>query len=152
LRINFLEKLIGSGLYSGYSPVASGTVASLVALLIYFIPGFEQLYLIVPVSILFLLYGISLGTKFEKIYGKDPKQCTIDEFVGMWISLIALPKTIGIAITAFFIWRILDIIKPPPARKLEKINGGFGIMIDDVVSAIYTLLIMHVVVYLVGKF
>jgi len=152
LQINFLEKLIGSGLYSGYSPVASGTVASFVALLIYFIPGFEQLYIIITVSILFFLYGIPLGSKFEKIYGKDPKQCTIDEFVGMWISLIALPKTIGIAITAFFIWRILDIIKPPPARKLEKINGGFGIMIDDVVSAIYTLLIMHVVVYLVGKF
>lgn len=152
MRINFLEKLIGSGLYSGYSPVASGTVASLVALLIYFIPGFEQLYIIVPVSILFLLSGIPLGTKFDKIYGKDPKQCTIDEFVGMWISLIALPKTMGIAITTFFIWRILDIIKPPPARNLEKIKGGFGIMIDDVVSAIYTLLIMHVVVYLVGQF
>jgi phosphatidylglycerophosphatase A len=152
LQINFLEKLIGSGLYSGYSPVASGTAASMVALLIYFIPGFEQLYIIVPVSILFLLYGIPLGSKFEKIYGKDPKQCTIDEFVGMWISLIALPKTMEIAITTFFIWRVLDIIKPPPARKLEKINGGIGIMIDDVVSAIYTLLIMHVVVYLVGKF
>ena len=152
MRINFFEKLIGSGLYSGYSPVASGTAASMVALLIYFIPGFEQLYIIVPVSILFLLYGIPLGSKFEKIYGKDPKQCTIDEFVGMWISLIALPKTMEVAITTFFIWRVLDIIKPPPARKLEKINGGIGIMIDDVVSAIYTLLIMHVVVYLVGKF
>lgn len=152
MQINFLEKLIGSGLYSGYSPVASGTVASFVALLIYFIPGFEQLYIIITVSILFFLYGIPLGSKFEKIYGKDPKQCTIDEFVGMWISLIALPKSIGIAITTFFIWRILDIIKPPPARKLEKINGGFGIMIDDVVSAIYTLLIMHVIVYLAGKF
>jgi len=152
LQINSLEKLIGSGLYSGFSPVASGTAASLVALLIYFIPHFEQLYIIVPVSILFFLYGIPLGTKFEKIYGKDPKQCTIDEFIGMWISLIALPKTAGIALTAFFVWRILDIIKPPPARKLEKINGGFGIMIDDVVSAIYTLLIMHVVVYLVGQF
>jgi phosphatidylglycerophosphatase A len=152
LHINFFEKLIGSGLYSGYSPVASGTVASLVALLIYFIPGFEQLYIIAPVSILFFLYGIPLGTKFEKIFGKDPKQCTIDEFIGMWISLIALPKTIGIVLTAFFIWRILDIIKPPPARKLEEINGGFGIMIDDVVSAIYTLLIMHVVVYLVGQY
>lgn len=152
MGINFFQKLIGSGLYSGYSPVASGTAASMVALLIYFIPGFEQLYIIVPVSILFLLYGIPLGSKFEKIYGKDPKQCTIDEFVGMWISLISLPKTMGIAITTFFIWRVLDIIKPPPARKLEKINGGIGIMIDDVVSAIYTLLIMHVVVYLVGKF
>jgi phosphatidylglycerophosphatase A len=152
LRINFLERLIGSGLYSGYSPVASGTVASFVALLIYFIPGFEKLYIIIPGSILFLLFGIPLGSKFEKIYGKDPKQCTIDEFVGMWISLIALPKTIGISIVTFLIWRILDIIKPPPARKLEKIEGGFGIMFDDVVSAIYTLLIMHVLVYLVGKF
>jgi phosphatidylglycerophosphatase A len=152
LRINFFEKIIGSGLYTGYSPVASGTVSSFVALLIYFIPGFEQLYVIIPVSILFLLYGIPLGSKFEKVYGKDPAQCTIDEFVGMWISLIALPKTIGISIVTFLVWRIFDIIKPPPARKLEQIKGGFGIMIDDVSSAIYTLIIMHVVVYFIGKF
>ena len=152
MRINFLEKIIGSGLYTGFSPVASGTVASFVALLIYYIPGFERLYILLPVSVLFFFYGIPLGSKFEKIYGKDPAQCTIDEFVGMWISLIALPKTMAISGITFLVWRFLDIIKPPPARELEKISGGFGIMIDDVSSAAYTLIIMHVLVYLLGKF
>lgn len=99
-----------------------------------------------------MTYGIIVGTKFESEYGKDPSECTVDEVVGTWISLIALPKSLLITVTAFFLWRILDIIKPPPARNLERLNGGLGIMIDDVISGIYTLIIMHLVVYLLGKF
>ena len=99
-----------------------------------------------------MVYGIFLGNKFEAEYGKDPAQCTVDEVVGTWISLVALPKTVGIIVAAFLIWRILDIIKPPPASNLEKLNGGLGIMIDDVVSGIYSLIIMHLIVYLLGKF
>ena len=152
MKINFFEKLIGSGFLTGYSPVASGTVGSIAALLIYLIPGFEQLFIIIPAIILFLVYGIYLGDKFEAEYGKDPAQCTIDEIVGTWISLIALPKTTWIIVAAFLLWRILDIIKPAPARNLEKLKGGLGIMIDDVVSGIYTLIIMHLIVYLLGKF
>jgi phosphatidylglycerophosphatase A len=95
---------------------------------------------------------VILGNKFERLYGKDPAQCTIDEIVGTWIALIALPKTAGIVITSFLLWRILDIIKPEPARMLEKIKGGFGIMLDDVISAAYSLIIMHLIVYLFGKF
>lgn len=98
------------------------------------------------------VYGIYIGTKFEKKYGKDPAQCTIDEVVGTWISLIALPKTFWVILVSFLLWRILDIIKPPPARNLERLNGGLGIMIDDVVSGIYTLLIMHLVIYLLVIF
>lgn len=152
MKINFFEKFIGSGFYTGYSPIASGTVGSIVAVLIYLIPGFEQLFIIIPAIIIFLVYGIYLGNKFEVEYGKDPAQCTVDEIVGTWISLLALPKTFGIIVVAFLIWRILDIIKPPPARGLEKLKGGLGIMIDDVVSGIYTLIIMHLIVYLLGKF
>jgi len=152
LKINFFEKFIGSGFYTGYSPYISGTVGSLAALIIYLIPGFENLFIIVPAIIIFMVYGIYVGNKFESEYGKDPSQCTVDEVVGTWISLIALPKTIGIIITAFFLWRILDIIKPPPARNLERLKGGLGIMIDDVISGIYTLIIMHLVVYLLGTF
>jgi phosphatidylglycerophosphatase A len=152
LKINFFEKFIGSGFYTGYFPVASGTVGSFAALLIYLIPGFENLIIIIPAIIIFVLYGIFLGNKFEIKYGKDPSECTVDEVVGTWISLLALPKTIEIIVVAFLIWRILDIIKPPPARGLEKIKGGLGIMIDDVVSGIYTLIIMHLIVYLLGKF
>ena len=152
MKLNIFEKILGSGFYSGYFPVASGTVGSLVALIIYFIPGFEQWFIIVPLTIIFAAYGIYVGTKFEIVYGKDPAECTIDEIVGLWISLIALPKTILIAIIAFLLWRILDIIKPPPARNLERLKGGIGIMIDDVISGLYTLIIMHLVVYLLGKF
>ncbi len=152
MKLNFLENFFGSGFYTGYSPVASGTVGSFAALLIYYIPGFENLYIILPITFIFFIYGVYIGNKFEKVYGKDPSQCTIDEVVGTWISLILLPKTVLISLIAFFIWRILDIIKPQPARKMEKMQGGLGIMLDDVVSGIYTLLIMHLLVYLIGKF
>ena len=152
MKINFFEKFIGSGFYTGYSPYISGTVGSLAALIIYLIPGFEQLFVIIPAIIIFMVYGIYLGNKFDVEYGKDPAQCTVDEVVGMWISLVALPKSIDIIVSAFILWRILDIIKPPPARNLERLKGGLGIMIDDVISGIYTLIIMHLVVYLFGTF
>ena len=152
MKLNFIDKFFGSGFYTGYSPVASGTVGSIAAMLLYFIPGFENLYIILPAIISFFFYGVYMGTKFEAVYGKDPAECTIDEFVGTWISLVYLPKTIGIALAAFFLWRILDIIKPQPAKMLENKKGGWGIMLDDVVSGIYTLLIMHLLVYLIGKF
>ena len=152
MKLNFIDKFFGSGFYTGYSPFASGTVGSFAALLIYYIPGFENLYIILPTTFIFFLYGVYVGNKFEKVYGKDPSQCTIDEVVGTWISLILLPKTVFISLTAFLIWRILDIIKPQPARRMEKMQGGWGIMMDDVVSGIYALLIMHLLIYLIGKF
>ena len=152
MKINSFEKFIGSGFFTGYFPVASGTVGSVAAIVIYLIPGFEQLFVIIPATLVIIFYGIYIGTKFEAEYGKDPAQCTIDEVAGTWISLIALPKTIGIIIATFLLWRILDIIKPPPARNLERLKGGLGIMIDDVISGIYTLIIMHLVVYLFGTF
>ena len=79
----------------------------------------------------------------KKYYGKDPSQCTVDEIVGTWIALIAIPKTIFINLTSFLIWRALDIIKPFPARSSEKLSGGWGIMIDDVISGFYSLIIVH---------
>jgi len=151
MKLNFVDKFFGSGFYTGYSPFASGTVGSFAALLIYYIPGFENLYIILPATFVFFLYGVYVGNKFEKIYGKDPSQCTIDEVVGTWISLILLPKTILFSLTTFFIWRILDIIKPQPAKRMEKLQGGWGIMLDDVVSGIYALFIMHLLIYLIGK-
>jgi phosphatidylglycerophosphatase A len=151
-KLSFTEKLLGSGFYTGYIPIASGTFGSLAALIIYLIPGFEIIYIIIPVIVIFSMYGVYVGNKFEHVYGKDPAECTIDEVVGTWISYLLLPKTIGIIAITFFLWRALDIFKPFPARKLENLNGGMGIMIDDVVSGFYTLIIMHVVVYFLGKF
>jgi phosphatidylglycerophosphatase A len=151
-QINLFEKIIGSGFYTGYIPVASGTFGSLIALIIYFIPGFEKVYVIIPITILLFFYGVFISFKFESTYGKDPAECTVDEVVGTWIALMALPKTILIALTSFFIWRILDIVKPFPARTSENLNGGWGIMIDDVISGVYTLLIVHLIVFITGVY
>ena len=143
MKLNFIEKFFGSGFYTGYIPFASGTFGSLAALAVYFIPGFEKPIVIIPLIIIFIVLGIFIGNKFEEVYGKDPAQCTIDEVVGMWISLLFVPKIWWIALIVFFLWRIADIIKPYPARSLEKLKGGLGIMIDDVVASIYVLLLVH---------
>ena len=151
-QINSFEKIVGSAFFTGYIPFASGTFGSLVAVIIYFIPGFEKLWIIIPAIILLFTYGVYVAFKFESVYGKDPSQCTIDEVVGTWIALIALPKTILIVITSFLIWRLLDIIKPFPARTSENLKGGWGIMIDDVISGVYSLIIVHFIVYLFGVY
>ncbi|MGA7722622.1 MAG: phosphatidylglycerophosphatase A [Ignavibacteriaceae bacterium] len=143
MKINLIEKFIGSGFYTGFIPFASGTFGSIAALLIYYIPGFSNPQVIIPAIIIFTLYGIYIGTKFEKVYGEDPAECTIDEVVGMWITLLLIPKTIVISLTGFLIWRLLDIIKPFPARQAEKLNGGLGIMLDDVIAGVYSLIILH---------
>ncbi|TSA29018.1 MAG: phosphatidylglycerophosphatase A, partial [Ignavibacteriales bacterium] len=90
MKINFVEKLLGSGFYTGYIKTASGTWGSLAGLIIYLIPGFENPSLMIFMISLFILIGVSIATKFESIYGKDPKECTIDEIVGMWITLLFL--------------------------------------------------------------
>lgn len=141
----FFVKLFASGLFSGYSPVASGTVGSLVGLLIYSIPGFEHPYCIMPVSVAVFLAGIRASDIMERRYGHDPAEVTIDEVLGMWFSLFLLPKSLVIAVTGFLVFRILDVLKPFPARKFDEQQGGFGIMMDDVIVAFYTNLILHIV-------
>ena len=146
MKLNFIDKLLGSGFYTGYIPFASGTFGSIAGLIIYYIPGFEKPGIIIPAIIIFSLYGIYVGSQFEKVYGKDPAECTIDEIVGMWISLLFLPKILWLSVVVFFVWRLFDIIKPYPARQLEKLKGGLGIMIDDIISSFYVLLLIHLII------
>jgi phosphatidylglycerophosphatase A len=136
-------KLFASALFSGYSPVASGTVGSAVALAFYFIPGFESFVIIGTSILVVFILGIKSASTMELRYGHDPAEVTIDEVLGMWISLILLPKNIFIIVPAFFIFRFFDIVKPYPARKFDNMHGGFGIMMDDVVAGIYTNIILQ---------
>jgi len=136
-------KLFASALFSGYSPIASGTVGSMVALAFYLIPGFESLFVIGTSIIVVFTLGIKASSTMELRYGHDPSEVTIDEVVGMWISLIFLPKRISIAIAAFFIFRIFDIIKIFPSRKFDNMHGGFGIMMDDVIAGVYANIVLQ---------
>ena len=147
MKLNLFEKLIGSGLFTGYIKYASGTFGSLAAIIIYLLPGFENPTVLLLAISVCTVVGIKLGSKFEKEYGKDPAQFTLDEFVGTWMSLILVPKTVLFIGISFLIWRALDILKPFPARQSEKLKGGWGIMIDDIISAIYTLILVHIIIY-----
>lgn len=149
-KINFIEKFLGSGFYTGYISNASGTFASAAALLIYLIPGFENPAFLLLVISVFIVAGVPIATKFENIYGKDPKECTIDEVVGTWITFIFLPKKIWWILLAFLIWRAMDIFKPFPIRKLEKIKGGWGIMLDDIAAGFGSLIIVNLIIYLIS--
>lgn len=145
IRVPFLVKAFGSGLFSGYSPFASGTIGSLVGLAIYAIPGFENPAVMILSCFLVFILGIKAAELMEQRYGHDPAEVTIDEVLGMWISLLFLPKSLVLAASAFFVFRVLDVYKPWPARKFDTVRGGFGIMMDDAIVALYTNIIIHIV-------
>jgi phosphatidylglycerophosphatase A len=141
-----LIKIFASAFYSGYAPVASGTVGSLVGLILYFIPKFESNYVLLPACVLVFLFGGFAAGKMEMFYGHDPSSVTIDEVLGMWISLLFLPKSLLLAGGAFMIFRLLDVVKPWPARFFDRKHGGWNIMLDDVAAGIYTNLVLQLAV------
>jgi phosphatidylglycerophosphatase A len=95
--------------------------------------------------------GIWVSGEVEKNEGKDPQVVVIDEFVGQWIALLFLPRILWIFISGFVIFRILDIIKPFPAADLEEIEGGRGILLDDVIAGIYTNFALHLILLFISK-
>lgn len=142
MKTNKLKYLLATGFGTGYSPYASGTVGSLAACLLFiFIPLDDYIWLAISIAMFFI--GIWVSGIVEKDIGKDPGIVVIDEFVGQWIALLFLPKTIWILIAGFLVFRILDIIKPFPAADLEELDGGVGIMLDDVIAGIYTNIALH---------
>jgi phosphatidylglycerophosphatase A len=150
VKLNLFDKILGTFFYTGYLPKMPGTYTSFMALLLFMIPGFENPFLLMILISFFTAVGVLLGNKFEKVHGKDPSIFTLDEVVGTWISLLFVKKTIYFVLIAFVIWRILDILKPYPANLVEKIEGGWGIMLDDIISGIYTLIIMTAIINIIN--
>ena len=136
-RIDFLI----SGFYIGYIKYAPGSIASFLALLVYyFIPNI----LFYQILILLLLIVLSFYLCF--IYSKnsiikDPSYIVIDEIVGMYIAVFMLPKLILLYSIAFLLFRFLDISKPFFIDKSQNLNYGIGIMMDDILSGMIALLI-----------
>lgn len=138
-------ELITSFFYLGHSPFMPGTMGSLGGLVIYFlVRNIDALY---AFSILFLFaLGVLFAGEAEKVYKrKDPSMIVIDEACGMLLALFLVPFNLYSVILGFFLFRIFDILKPPPARRLEKLTGSLGIMFDDIVAALYTNIILQIV-------
>jgi len=129
---------------AGYSPVAPGTVASaLTVALLWLIPfsrGGLVVFLVVVVAV-----GVWAAQVAERqLGGKDPGAIVIDEVAGMTLSVVALPLTPAVLLSGFVLFRIFDVVKPPPAHASQRLPGGVGVMLDDVIAGVYALIILAV--------
>jgi phosphatidylglycerophosphatase A len=143
--IDAAAKLVATGLGSGYSPFAPGTAGSLVGLVL-FVPlaGLAWPVQLAATAALTLVGVLAAGRVAQLVGRKDPGLVVVDEVAGQWITLVALPFTPATALAGFLFFRVMDIVKPWPARALERLAGGIGIMADDVAAGIYAQLLLRV--------
>ncbi len=141
------KELLFTALYTGYFPWMPGTAGSLFAMLLYctgyFLFG-EAVVWINAVAVLLMLYpGVKLGDAGERFFAeKDPPQIVLDEVLGYGIAVLFHPFSWKVAVLAFLIFRVIDILKPWPTRRLQAMKGGFGVMIDDWVAGACTSVII----------
>lgn len=133
-----LTKIISTFFYIGYFPLAPGSLASVAGMFIYFWLH-QNIAVYILLWIVITVLGFKAGDKMEKIVGeKDPSCVVIDEVSGVMLAFFMLPLSWPVAWTGFFLFRAFDMFKIYPSNKLEKIPGGVGIMMDDIVAGIYT--------------
>jgi len=143
----FLRRLgvfIATCAHVGYAPVAPGTFGSAVGLVVYYLVRRQASTAVELGAIaLILIVGLWSATEAEHHFGGiDPGPVVIDEVIGMLITLALHPVNVVGAIVGFFIFRVLDVVKPWPARRLELLPGGFGVVLDDVMAGVYGNLLM----------
>ncbi|MEK6197855.1 MAG: phosphatidylglycerophosphatase A [Desulfobacterales bacterium] len=141
-----LIMFIATGCYSGYLPKAPGTWGSLVGLLLFFLLHTLSLEIYLAVIAGIFVIGTFAAGEAEKIMDhQDPGLVVIDEIVGMLITMIAVPATPLAMVLGFILFRIFDILKPFPVNFFDqRFHGGLGIMLDDVMAGIYSLIILQV--------
>lgn len=149
----WFHKAIATTFGVGYAPKAPGTFGALMGVVIYYLLGlaFPEIgddYLLLGLIVIFFILGVWSSNVLEEIWGKDPGRIVIDESVGIWISLLFVPFTLWYIVIAFVLFRFFDILKPLGIRKAESLDGGLGIMADDVVAGIYANLILQLIIFL----
>ncbi|MFH1646041.1 MAG: phosphatidylglycerophosphatase A [Candidatus Omnitrophota bacterium] len=134
--------MISSGLYLGYLPKAPGTFGSLLGLLIYLMLRDLRLIYIVVVVLLFIA-GFLVSKRAEDIFDqKDSPKIVIDEIAALCFVYLFIEPTWLMVLLGFVLFRIFDIFKPFPIKRLQKIPGSLGVMLDDIVAAGYTVVVL----------
>jgi phosphatidylglycerophosphatase A len=136
---------IATGLGSGLVPWAPGTAGSAVAVGLFWVTTrFGVNWLPAAVFGVLVLAGFwSAGAAARRLGQKDPGAIVIDEFAGQFLALLALPHSWPVLAVGFVLFRLFDVVKPPPARRFEALPGATGIMTDDLVAGLYANLLMQ---------
>jgi phosphatidylglycerophosphatase A len=144
--VNRLKLGIVSFGFLGLSPFAPGTAGTLGGVVLAWLLARTEHYLawsLLAAAVLYAL-GRSLGEWSERYAaGKDPGFFVVDEVIGYMVTCLWTRGPSPLALTvAFFLFRFFDVVKPPPARRMERLGGGDGILLDDVVAGLYGLGVM----------
>jgi len=135
--------LIATWFGCGLSPVAPGTVGSLAALAIAYVLPWRPIYFAALAVVLLPVAIWSAGATARIANRKDPQIVVIDEVLGQWITLAgAAVLNWKSWLAAFLLFRLFDIWKPPPVRRLETFAGGIGIVADDMMAGLYGALVL----------
>lgn len=142
----WLLKAFTTALFLGYSPVSPGTVGTLGGVALFLALGnVPLLHAAAALAIFFL--GVKACSAAEKIFQAKDAQCiVIDEVAGYLIAVLGFsPRAWPVLILGFVLFRLFDIFKPFPLRKLEKLPGGWGVMLDDAVAGVYANVTLHII-------
>jgi phosphatidylglycerophosphatase A len=143
------HKLTSTSLGIGYIGKGAGTVAAVACSVCWYLI-YRNGYLPIPslvTTVAIIILGIWSSNAVSKIWGKDPARVVIDEVAGMCISLLFIPVSLKYVVAALILFRFFDIAKPLYIRKLEKLPGGWGIMLDDVLAGIYANVALQIALF-----
>ena len=142
-----IAEWIGTVFNIGKLPLAPGTWSSLAASLTWFFLFDSVSPIILPIiTILLFITGIIACEKIiNDTKEKDPSRIVIDEWVGQWIAFTFMPVNISILVIGLILFRIFDIFKPFPVKSMEKLSGGWGIMMDDVIAGIMAYILLYAI-------
>ena len=134
----------------GYLPLAPGTFGSLVGVGIFWLLVRANPVVIFAAILAVTFAGIWAGSRVEKVSGrKDPGKVVVDEVAGQMIALLPLTVfarwSIATVILSFILFRFFDIVKPYPANRLQDLDGGMGIMFDDLVAGVYGAVVVSII-------
>ena len=141
-----IATLFGIG-HAGFAP---GTVGSIVSLpLAYLIAWSGGRFALLLAAII----ALAIGAWASELYARqvksfDPKECVVDELAGQWVACAFAPVSLLAYALAFVLFRLFDIWKPWPIRKIEHLHGGIGIMADDLVAAVFAGVVLAVLAHL----
>lgn len=137
----------------GYSPIAPGTAGAIVACFsLWFFEKFNLIsttsspFLFISLIVITTILGIIASNQLEKELGKDASIIVIDEVIGMWVTMLFIPFTWLTILIGFILFRFFDIVKPFGIKKMENLNGGLGVMADDLLAGVYANILLLIIV------
>lgn len=140
-----VKVLFLTGLGSGLIPFAPGTFGSLVGVLLYvaILAKLPKLLALLAFAVVFF-WAVRLSNESRSLFGEeDSSRIVIDEILGMWVALWGNPLSLWCVVDGFLLFRFFDIYKPELLRKLERLPGGWGVVLDDVAAGVLANIVLR---------